>query len=75
MTGLSLSGDDESLLFPWFAKDNETVALLCQAVERQKAEKAVMVSLSLLGHPRLDGDPANRWLRTCVRDAAARLIA
>jgi DNA-binding transcriptional LysR family regulator len=26
-------------------------------------------TISLLWHPRLDGDPAHRWLRNCVRDA------
>jgi DNA-binding transcriptional LysR family regulator len=26
-------------------------------------------SVSMLWHPRLDGDPAHRWLRRCVRDA------
>jgi len=28
-------------------------------------------TVSLLWHPRLDGDPAHRWLRGCVRDACA----
>ena len=28
-------------------------------------------TVSLLWHPRLDGDPAHRWLRRCVRDASA----
>jgi DNA-binding transcriptional LysR family regulator len=27
------------------------------------------VTVSLLWHPRLDADPAHRWLRACVRDA------
>ncbi len=27
------------------------------------------VTVSLLWHPRLDADPAHRWLRECVRDA------
>ena len=32
------------------------------------------ITVSLLWHPRLDADPAHRWLRGCVRDAcAARL--
>lgn len=26
-------------------------------------------TVSLLWHPRMDGDPAHRWLRGCVRDA------
>ena len=26
-------------------------------------------TVSLLWHPRLDADPAHRWLRACVRDA------
>ena len=30
------------------------------------------VAVSLLWHPRLDGDPAHRWLRQCVRDACAQ---
>ena len=29
------------------------------------------VMISLLWHPRLDGDPGHRWLRQCVRDACA----
>lgn len=29
------------------------------------------ITLSLLWHPRLDADPAHRWLRGCVRDACA----
>lgn len=29
------------------------------------------ITVSLLWHPRLDADPANRWLRRCVRDACA----
>lgn len=28
-------------------------------------------TVSLLWHPRLDGDPAHRWLRGCVRDVCA----
>ncbi len=30
------------------------------------------ITVSLLWHPRLDADPAHRWLRACVRDACAR---
>ena len=30
------------------------------------------VTVSLLWHPRLDADPAHRWLRQCVRDACAK---
>ena len=29
------------------------------------------ITVSLLWHPRLDADPAHRWLRGCVRDACA----
>lgn len=29
------------------------------------------LTISLLWHPRLDADPAHRWLRGCVRDACA----
>lgn len=29
------------------------------------------ISVSLLWHPRLDADPAHRWLRRCVREACA----
>jgi DNA-binding transcriptional LysR family regulator len=29
------------------------------------------IAVSLLWHPRLDVDPAHRWLRDCVRDACA----
>src|SRR5471032_397945 len=33
------------------------------------------ITVSLLWHPRLDADPAHRWLRGCIRDAcAARFI-
>jgi DNA-binding transcriptional LysR family regulator len=31
------------------------------------------ITVSLLWHPRLDGDPAHRWLRGCVRDACGAL--
>jgi len=31
-------------------------------------------AVSLLWHPRLDGDPPHRWLRGCVRDACAEQI-
>ena len=34
------------------------------------------ITISLLWHPRLDADPAHRWLRGCVRDVCAeQLIA
>ena len=29
-------------------------------------------TISLLWHPRLDGDPAHRWLRECIREACRR---
>ncbi|WP_037081857.1 LysR family transcriptional regulator [Neorhizobium vignae] len=29
------------------------------------------ITVSLLWHPRLDADPAHRWLRTCVREICA----
>jgi DNA-binding transcriptional LysR family regulator len=29
------------------------------------------ITISLLWHPRLDADPAHRWLRGCIRDACA----
>ena len=29
------------------------------------------ITVSLLWHPRLDADPAHRWLRGCIRDACA----
>ena len=29
------------------------------------------ITVSMLWHPRMDGDPAHRWLRGCVRDACA----
>jgi DNA-binding transcriptional LysR family regulator len=28
-------------------------------------------TISLLWHPRMDADPAHRWLRACVREACA----
>jgi DNA-binding transcriptional LysR family regulator len=31
-------------------------------------------TVSMLWHPRLDGDPAHRWLRGCVRDACAEQL-
>lgn len=34
--------------------------------------RAPEVTVSLLWHPRLDADPAHRWLRGCVRDACAK---
>jgi DNA-binding transcriptional LysR family regulator len=33
------------------------------------------VMISLIWHPRLDADPAHRWLRGCVRDACAEQLA
>jgi DNA-binding transcriptional LysR family regulator len=32
------------------------------------------ITISLLWHPRLDADPAHRWLRACVRDACAEQL-
>lgn len=32
------------------------------------------ITISLLWHPRLDADPAHRWLRGCVRDACAEQV-
>jgi DNA-binding transcriptional LysR family regulator len=29
------------------------------------------ITVSMLWHPRMDGDPAHRWLRECVRDVCA----
>jgi DNA-binding transcriptional LysR family regulator len=31
------------------------------------------ITISLLWHPRLDADPAHRWLRGCVRDVCAAI--
>ncbi len=31
-------------------------------------------TISLLWHPRLDGDPAHRWLRACISEACNNLI-
>jgi DNA-binding transcriptional LysR family regulator len=33
------------------------------------------ITVSLLWHPRLDADPAHRWLRGCVRDVCAGQLA
>ena len=30
------------------------------------------ITLALLWHPRLDADPAHRWLRTVIRETCAR---
>jgi DNA-binding transcriptional LysR family regulator len=32
-------------------------------------------TISLLWHPRLDADPAHRWLRRCVQDVCATQLA
>jgi len=32
------------------------------------------ITVSLLWHPRLDADPAHRWLRGCVRDICAKQL-
>ena len=32
------------------------------------------ITVSLLWHPRLDADPAHRWLRMCVREVCARQL-
>jgi DNA-binding transcriptional LysR family regulator len=34
-----------------------------------------VISVSLLWHPRLDADPAHRWLRKCVRDVCAEQLS
>ena len=34
---------------------------------------APQITVSLLWHPRLDADPAHRWLRGCVRDVCASI--
>ena len=31
------------------------------------------LTVSLLWHPRLDADPAHRWLRACVREVCAAI--
>ncbi len=33
------------------------------------------ITVSLLWHPRLDADPAHRWLRGCVRDICSKELA
>jgi len=33
------------------------------------------ITVSLLWHPRLDADPAHRWLRSCVREVCAEQLA
>ena len=33
------------------------------------------VPIALLWHPRLDADPAHRWLRACVRAVCAEQLA
>lgn len=32
------------------------------------------ITVSLIWHPRMDGDPAHRWLRGCVREACLDLL-
>ena len=32
------------------------------------------ITVSLLWHPRLDADPAHRWLRGCVREVCAEQL-
>lgn len=32
-------------------------------------------TVSMLWHPRVDADPAHRWLRACLRDTCARVLA
>lgn len=34
-----------------------------------------VITVSLLWHPRLDADPAHRWLRNCVREVCAARLA
>jgi len=45
--------------------------LYCFALPIPLAE----ITVSLLWHPRLDADPAHRWLRGCVRDVCAQRCA
>jgi DNA-binding transcriptional LysR family regulator len=32
------------------------------------------ITVSLLWHPRLEADPAHRWLRGCVRDVCVEQL-
>ena len=33
------------------------------------------ITVSLHWHPRMDADPAHRWLRGCVREVCAQVLA
>jgi DNA-binding transcriptional LysR family regulator len=47
------------------------LGMTCIPLPLQVAE----ITVSLLWHPRLDGDPVHRWLRGCIRDACAEPAA
>ena len=51
--------------------DRHTAALRADLITVALPFETPEIPLSLLWHPRLDADPAHRWLRGCVREVCA----
>jgi DNA-binding transcriptional LysR family regulator len=51
--------------------DRHTTSLRAGMVSLPLPATAVPFTVSMLWHPRMDADPAHRWLRGCVRDVCA----
>jgi DNA-binding transcriptional LysR family regulator len=51
--------------------DRHTAGLRRDMFSFALPEPALEFTVSMLWHPRLDADPAHRWLRTCVREICA----
>ena len=51
--------------------DRHTSALRAGMVTYSLPMPAVEFTVSMLWHPRMDADPAHRWLRACLREACA----
>jgi len=51
--------------------ERHTAALLAGMATFSLPMPAVEFTVSMLWHPRMDADPAHRWLRGCLREACA----
>jgi DNA-binding transcriptional LysR family regulator len=54
--------------------DRHTASLRAGMVSLPPPGAALPFTVSMLWHPRLDADPAHRWLRGCVREVCAAAL-
>ena len=54
--------------------EKHTLALRSKMLSFLLPVEAAPFTISLLWHPRLDGDPAHKWLRQCVRHACSIVL-